>query len=223
MERCKAKARSGKRCRQAVVPSMKVCRYHGGLSKRGIDSPTFKHGRYSKYLPARLLDRYQQAASDPQLLEMRDEIALVDARLGDLLKRIDKGEAGEKWIAAKKVFTEFKEANIAGDVTKQQDSLLQLNTLLDKGQGDYLIWEEIGRTIDQRRKLVESERKRLIELQQVITAEQAMLFLARVTDIIKTNVTDPIAFSKISRELIQLSTIQPRPIIDAGVDYTAED
>jgi hypothetical protein len=34
------------------------CRMHGGKSLHGIASPRFKHGRYSKYLFARLAGRY---------------------------------------------------------------------------------------------------------------------------------------------------------------------
>ena len=61
------------------------CRWHGGKSLRGAEHPMAKHLRYSKYLPEALLARYQEARDDPQLLELRDEIALVDSRLIQLI------------------------------------------------------------------------------------------------------------------------------------------
>ena len=54
---------------------------HGARIPIGAASATFKHSRYSKYLPARLLKRFQEALDDEQLLEIRDEIAVVDARI----------------------------------------------------------------------------------------------------------------------------------------------
>ena len=72
---------------------------------------------------------------------------------------------------------------------------------------DYQAWREVGSVIEQRRKLVESERKRLIEMQQTLTAEKAMLLLGAVLGVIKEHVQDRNTLHAISRGIEQLTTI----------------
>ena len=87
MNRCKAKTKqTGKRCKRSPTPGREVCRLHGGATPRGIDSPHFKHGRYSKAMPDRLIEKYETARNDPDLITMRDDIALIDARIMDQLE-----------------------------------------------------------------------------------------------------------------------------------------
>ena len=50
-DRCGAKCRDGGYCTQYPVGSNDRCRMHGGSSPRGEDSPQFKHGLFSDYLP----------------------------------------------------------------------------------------------------------------------------------------------------------------------------
>ncbi|MGD9893744.1 MAG: HGGxSTG domain-containing protein [Dehalococcoidia bacterium] len=82
---CGAKTRYGQPCARTPVPDRRRSRLHGGLTPRGIASPHFKHDRYSTALPADLAARYQAALTDPRLLELSDEIAVIDARTDELL------------------------------------------------------------------------------------------------------------------------------------------
>ena len=56
--RCGAKNRQGNPCQKWPIKGRNRCRNHGGKSLRGVDSPSFKNGRYSKLLPRDLLGRY---------------------------------------------------------------------------------------------------------------------------------------------------------------------
>src|SRR4051812_28697546 len=93
---CGAKTRNGAPCRTRPMPNGR-CRMHGGKSLSGPASPTFTTGRHSKYLPARLLARYQEMTQDAELLALRDEIALIDARISDVLQRVERGESSRIW------------------------------------------------------------------------------------------------------------------------------
>src|SRR5687768_3976371 len=84
-------------CERRPLQGSKRCKRHNGRPLVGAANPAFKTGRHSKYLPPRLQDRYQEALRDATLLSVRDEIALLDARLEDLLRRADTGEAGKIW------------------------------------------------------------------------------------------------------------------------------
>jgi len=62
-----------------------VCRAHGGATPRGIASPHYKHGRWSKDVPTQLACRYEEARQDSELLSLRDEIALIDCQISTVL------------------------------------------------------------------------------------------------------------------------------------------
>src|SRR5262245_50957479 len=109
--KCTAKSkRTGKRCRANAVTGREVCYHHGGRSPQGIALPQTKSGRYSKHLPSRLLATYEEAKRDPEILALRDEVALIDARLAELLKRIDTGESGASWKQLQENFRELRVA-----------------------------------------------------------------------------------------------------------------
>jgi len=174
----------------------------------GIASPTFRHGRYSKHLPSRLAAKYAEALSDPELLALRDEIALTGTRLAELLERLDSGLALQCWKDAQAAHSELLAAIRAKNSGALQTALIALGNALDAGAGDYAVWREIGEMAEQRRKLVESEWKRLVAMQQTITAERAMVLLAAITSIIKEHVHDRTALGAIS---IAIRTLVSNP------------
>ena len=181
-----------------------VCYVHGGPTQKGIASPNFKHGRYSKSIPDRLSERYQESIKDPEILALREEVALTDARLTDLLSRVDTGESGALWKTAQSAFFDFRNANTSGDQDKMTVALTALNRILNLGVDDYKAWDEVGKTLEQRRKLVESERKRLVDMEQMITVERTMVLLSAVISVIRDNVTDRKTLHKISTDIGQL-------------------
>lgn len=87
--RCTAHSkRNGRRCQNLPVRGRAVCRMHGGHQPRGIASPHWKGRGYSKDLPTRLADRYRAALADPDLVTCTSELALVDARIGEVLRAL---------------------------------------------------------------------------------------------------------------------------------------
>jgi hypothetical protein len=203
--RCTAKAKQRQeQCRLPVVPGMTVCRFHGGRTPRGPALPQFKTGKYSKLLPSRLLARYREAERDPELLSLHSELALIDARLVDLLKRVDTGESGALWATLKKEYEEFRLHRAAGDIPKMHVSIARLDALMDRAVQDHSAWQEIGEKIEQRRKLAMSETQRLIGLRQMLTCEQAMLLAGVIVDIVTRHVPDKQALSHIVADLQQV-------------------
>jgi hypothetical protein len=203
--KCTAKAKSTqKRCTRWAMKGTNVCYVHGGPTPKGIAAPNFKHGRYSKSIPDRLSERYQESIKDPEILALREEVALTDARLTDLLSRVDTGESGALWKTAQSVFFDFRNANASGDQDKMKDALTGLNRILSLGVDDYKAWDEVGKTLEQRRKLVESERKRLVDMEQMISVERTMVLLSAVISVIRENVTDRKTLRKISTDIGRL-------------------
>jgi hypothetical protein len=182
---------------------------HGGQTPVGGAASQFKTGRYSKYLPARLAGRYEESSKDTELLELRAEVSLVDSRLAELLHRLDTNEAGHWWKELKRVHSEYLEAERKAEIPLMRFWLSEWGRVIDSGLSDYALWEEIQGILEQRRRLVESERKRLIEMQQTITAERAMLLIGALTNIIQSHVRDPRVLAAIAADTRKLITIEP--------------
>lgn len=201
---CGAKTRSGAPCQNAPMTNGR-CRMHGGKTPGGIALPHTKHGRYSKHLPGRLLERYKEALSDPDLIGLREEIGLIDSRLADLLSRVDTGESGRLWALVREAWARFKDAQSSGDRVALLEAVTELDRLISRATSDAGAWREIVDLVDQRRKLAESERKRQVEMRQVITAEQAMVLVAAIADTVRRNVRDRDAVAAIQADIARLT------------------
>lgn len=213
MNQCTAKSKqSGKRCERAAMHGSNVCYMHGGKSLKGVASPSYKHGKYSTYMPERLRERYQEAIADPALLELDHEIALVDSRLADLLQRVDTGEAGKLWKEARKANDDIQRALNTDDYGGMLDASKDLERLIGTALMDYDAWGEIHGILDQRRKLVESQRKRLIENQQILTTDQVMVFVTAVLDSVKRNVPDKSQLNAISMDITRLISVKAETV-----------
>lgn len=198
---CGARKKGGGYCHKAPIQGRNRCQFHGGKSPRGVAAARFKHGRYSKDIPARLSERYISAASDEKLLELRDEIALIESRIGDLLTRTESGESGLVWNMLKTTYTNLRQAATKDDRVKFAEYLNDMGRLINKGQGDYAAWDDVMRMVSARRRLVETERKRMVDLKQMMTAEQAMTMLSFVVNTIRKHVKDQQILAAISQEL----------------------
>lgn len=204
---CGATTRSGGPCKGAAVTGGNGrCRMHNGHGRNsGLTNGRYRSGRYSRNLPPRLAERYDAALADEELLTIRDEVALIEARLSDVLSRVDTGEAGALWKEAGDLYALLSDS----DVEKAYAAQRALGDVLLRGRGDWAAWAEVGRLVDQRARLVAAEQARLKTLEQTITAEQAMLLLSAVDDAVRRHVADPDILAAISSELGRLVAVNP--------------
>ena len=201
MKACGARTRSGGRCKRPGNGAGGRCSLHGGKSLTGVASPTFKSGRYSKYLPQNLLGRYHEAAGDPELLAGREEVALLDVRIAAALKGLALGESGAQWTAVRAAFDAFRLANAREDLDQAREALTALGALITRGAADAQAWAEIGDLIERRSRLVERETKRLVTLQQFVTVEKAMVLVRLLMDSVRQHVSDPLALAAIAADV----------------------
>lgn len=195
---CGAHARStGQPCQNAAMTNGR-CRLHGGKSLSGVAAPAFKHGRYSKSLPTAIGERYQQALTDPELLSLRDEIALIDARTQEVLHATIDDPCWDDVVMAWRAF----------QATGSEDSRDRLAAVIEQPRSPIANWESLLVLLDQRRRLVESERKRLVETRQMITSEQAMVLLAAVVSILRAHIHDRNILAAISADIQKLTVVE---------------
>jgi hypothetical protein len=181
---CSAKSkRTTHQCRANAMLGKTKCYHHGGMSRVGEASATYANGKYSKYLPTRLAARYQAAERDPKLLSLASELALLDARLADVLSRVDRCESGTHWEALQQAYSGFLQARRSGSEAAIDAAIEALDRPIKGALEDYRAWGHIYTLIEQRRKLAETEHKRLVTSQQMINSTEAMVLVARLTDI----------------------------------------
>lgn len=189
---CKAKSKqSGQRCKRHACPGREVCAMHGGKSLRGMDSPTFKTGRYSKDAPARLHSRYMAGLDDPELTSLRDEIALVDARTAELLQLASVSGEHQTLVDARESIDQAFAiiAKPQADAQSLYKALEALKAILHRPD-DAETWKAINANLDLRAKLATGETNRLKLADQFITVAEAQLIQYAMLRSIEMHVAD---------------------------------
>lgn len=181
------------------------CRMHGGASLAGPASRTWRDGRHSKVLPKRLLADAQASLADPDRLAMAEELAVVDARINDILRRVERGESGALWKQLRRTWSAFETARRSRDTVATGTALETIGGLITGGHADHAAWNDVMSLIRDRQRLVESERKRLVEDRQVIAVEQALGMMGQLVDAVRAHVRDPAALQAITNEFVRLS------------------
>lgn len=171
-----------------------TCRFHGGhmvqynKSHMGTKHPAFKMGKYSKLLPKNIGETYERGLLDPHLLELREEVALVDGRLAQLAKRIGTNESDGVWFKIRDVWNDLTEAIKTSDEATYNNLLPIVGKLIRRGSTDAAQWKEIKELQDHRRKLSESEQKRMQLAQQMIAVESVMVLMSATIETLKESV-----------------------------------
>ncbi len=181
--RCKAwSGNAGRQCANRSMRGQTVCHVHGGKTPRGAASTSFKTGRWSKDLGARLGERYEEALAYQDLLDLREPIALTVARIGELLG--DPAAAGETLDNLMEhlqgIEKAFKEQDANGVVL----GLRQMKGAIGGAKRSIRVYRQVDRLTEQLRKLVDSESRRQIQAAQMITVTQAVTIMtAHVSDV----------------------------------------
>lgn len=186
---------------------------HGGSNATqevvGTRNPAFKHGRYSKHLPTDLGDRYAEALASSDLLSLRDEVAVLEARISELLSAA--APAREHWAAAGEAFAAMRRASAANDAAGMASAASRLDAALRAGSRAGAAWAEVAGLMDRKRRLARDEVRRLSTLGQTITAERAMVLVAALADSVMRNVTDMQARQRVRDDFARLVGTVARP------------
>lgn len=205
---CGAKTRTGAPCKAAAMPNGR-CRLHGGKSPGGIASATFKTGLYSRYLPTRLKGAYEEGLANPKLLELKEQVALVDARIVEQLQRLNTGEHDAAWKLLKETFTVLKTSYLNGDADKVPGAIRAMEQIISDGEKDVEAWAGIYESVDLRRRLAESERKALVQSEQMMAVSEVMLMVGAILAGVKEHVKDRQALAAINGHVAKIISIEP--------------
>jgi len=197
-----------------------VCRMHGGKSLSGPANGQYRHGRYSKVLPPRLRERADAIAASPLYLSLREDIAVCFARLSELFTRVDTGEHDALWAQCGATLTAYQQARTTYDPDAMAVHLQHLENLLAQGASVAGTWKDIHQHWELACKLIQTEQKTLITMQQMVTSDQLMHCFVQLQQAITQCVT-AVADASTSRKILsaisvefhRLSTLDERDVI----------
>jgi hypothetical protein len=161
-----------------------------------MDSGAWRHGRYSKHLPAKLAESYEAALADPQLVDAADGIALLDARLMELLGETGGGKA---WQDAERLYRELETAIGDGDATKVRDALDELGEVIGGGSAEGKLWREIRSTLEDRRRQVDVQRRLMETRQQMVTVDRVMGLVTAFEELVRRTVASKAERAKVAQ------------------------
>jgi hypothetical protein len=184
--RCNALTRRNTWCQQWPLKGGKRCKLHGGASPRGPESASWRHGLYSAYLPPKLAESYEAALADPELVDAASGIALLDARLMELLGETGGGKA---WQDAERLYRDLETAIGDGNAAGTREALEELGKHLRAGSAEGKLWREIRATLEDRRRQVDVQRRLMETRQQMVTVDRVMALVTAYEELVRRTVT----------------------------------
>jgi hypothetical protein len=220
-------------CAQWPLRGRDACRFCGGKSPAAAAHYQFRTGRYSRYLPRGLAAACRRAASDRELLSLRDDLALIVAFQVEQLKAL--GEATPPaWAEALKLAERLakgiaKRSELAsedrGGAAEVQSTLQTLLALLREGKDRVKAYEKARSNlldlIDRKVRTTKAEHRRLQDLACSLTVEQALAFGKAVLDAVERHVSDRNERAKVGEAvqlLLNAREKQPTRVINAKVE-----
>lgn len=216
---CTAKSkRTGERCKQTAMHGSNVCYMHGGKSPKGIASATYKHGRYSRYTRANITEKLDRLLADPDILQLHDEIRLVTLRIDEKLDRLETVDAKAIMQELLTLSDKINNGLHNQDFVKVDEANQHMRDILVSRIRSHDVDEDIRRDMEQRRKLIETQRKLNADAEQMLTAVQVMTIMKTLLHAIKENVSDKSALQNIQQAfLLAMGEVRAEQIDNASV------
>lgn len=187
-----------------------VCYHHGGKTPRGKALPQTKSGRWSRDLPTNLVSGYEASRNDPELMNVRQDVHLLDTLLLENLKQLDTGESAQAWELLRKTVKACRLAYKNEDYGRLEGSLDDMQEVIDRRIAHHAAESEIRSKLEQRRKLIETHEKINLQAERVVTSEQLMLFIGALFRIIEDKVPDAKQRYALANEIEQLIIQSPQ-------------
>lgn len=205
---CGSKTGDGTPCQSRPIKTRARCKFHGGRVPRGVDSPHYRGKAWSKDLPTRLADKVRAGLENPDLISMREELALIDARMSELVERLVTNEDGDAWFEVSRIAARIRKVvdDQPGNWFDELEECLQeLAACLNAHTSDVQTWSEIQQTLEQRRKIADTERKREEFEADAVTRNQWATFLTSVQTAIMEEVTDTHSRARLAARIATLA------------------
>jgi len=205
-ERCMGRSRkTGVRCQQKPQPGRHYCKWHGGNHPIREDHHLYKNGKYgTAAMPVKLAEKYAITRQDTEIVELREEIALVDAMLMETLEQLSNKEGTDAWNRLHDAVLSFRKARASTDAYAMNEAMTEIENIVLHGKAAYAARKDLQSWLETRRKLTDSEIRRRKDLGDMITRAQTLIMIDKIVDLVKTYVPDHKSRTHLSAALLQL-------------------
>jgi hypothetical protein len=139
----------------------------------------------------------------------------MDLRLQGLIQNLDNTASLEAFSRAQVEWEKLEQAQDRGDLQEMGRVMLRLRGLMRLTVPAGPIWEEIRQVIEQRRKLLESESRRIQQSSNSMSGEQILALIEYVVDVLRGSVqkyADRLIASKILNQVTtDIGVVVSRP------------
>ena len=208
-EKCGALTRRGTACLQPAMRNSR-CRMHGGKTPGGVELPQFSHGRYSKAIPDRMSARYEEVLSDVERHDLRHEIALCDAKIGDVLAGLGRDESDSLLALLRDKERQMRAAEARDEFEYAERLLREILTLIRRGGDESLAWGDLDHWIARKARTIEADARIAATKQQVISVEEMMAILGLVLNAIRRHVPDQSTRNALAQEIRAAAELEYR-------------
>ena len=197
---------------------------HGGKHPSGIAHHNFGNGRYSKDMPAQLLERYNQYQADPDALSLKPDVALLRTLAGRQLSQIgtEKGDNNPAWEEAYNAWIELSNAMDKADAEKMISSRDKLGSFIKPQYRAVKAEAKLTDYIMKVGNIADKERRLLIDRQQMVTVEQVMITLTSFIMAVRESVLKH-ADKKTGQKILYDTDAAYSLTVNAGLDTESVD
>lgn len=190
--RCTAKSkRSQKQCKNYCRTGQKVCHIHGGKSLKGEAHPNFKDGKFSNYMPQRLLKIYEDVQADDEHNILSRNIRLRETFLREKLVMIDDvPDSAKLWQELRGLVDELTANFESQDYGHCHIGLMQIHRLIDEKEAYHKAVAEIRGELAEQRKDKQAIATIEFKGESAIPVKELLTLMGGVLHVIQTVVTD---------------------------------
>ena len=159
-------------CRAASTEWGRCARSHGGNRINGNFAGTGRAKLYARSLSGKLQDSYITAVTDPEFLSVAPEIAALSSRSAEIMDRLGDTDYVVVQAGIRRSVRDMRRASTEDSIHGMLVAADEIESYLGTMTEDRRRWDEIGAISGRLGKLVETERRRIVEAQQMITVQE---------------------------------------------------
>lgn len=200
--RCRAKCKKNLdgRCNRVALKGKTLCGNHGGVQEGEVPHNLKRLRSARQYLPTRLAESFDEHMKDETLISLQRDLASVEALIDEVSKEMSAEYCGNEklWSRAKELYDAYVETEDGG-------ILHSLGQVLETANQVAVLEEKFLKLTEQRRKLAETEHRRIKDAHDSITKKDAILLMTVLVTVVNKHVPDLKARASIAREIDRIA------------------
>ena len=177
---------------------------HGGNTPRGMASPHYKDGKYSRHAPKLLAERIEAATRDGTLTDLTDEIAVIQALAQERIAMMGQTTSAEDWSEAARLWAEYGDAVRWGDEDAASGLRGQMDVVLERGTNVQGHEDAVLKLFDKKARMVKAHSEQRMAAGLTLSYNAVVYLVGQVLSLVTLHVKDPAALTAIRRGVMEL-------------------